>query len=266
MKNSEKRYGAVDGLKYILMLLVISCHYYNSLAFSDDNLPHFLGSDFFFHYSYLAVEIFFLISGFFMAYTIRRKENSLSYFIKKRIKRLYPLAIISTVFICLIGLLDTIFVHAISLEYDIWTLFLSVTGMTRWLSNEIWIYNGPLWYIQILVLCEIFLFVIYFKKMNRSGNVLEAYILIAYVGLELKIVNLNIPFVNESVMLGMFNYFLGATLYECTRRKINWKNISIIFAIISLIILGIGIRDNSAEHIGNFQLCVSFIISPVYFE
>lgn len=259
----KKKYGSVEGLKYILMLLVITCHYYNSLAFTDDSLPQFTGSFLLFHYSYLAVELFFLISGFFMANSIQTREENLTSFVARRIKRLYPLSIISTLILLLVGLSDSLFFHVIGLKYDAWRLFLSLTGMTVWFSKKIQIYNGPLWYVQVLLLCEILLHIVYTKRKNRTY--LLACVLIVFASLGIKMLNLEVPFLNESIMRGVFNYFLGVTLFECTKRQMNWKLIASVSFAVSIAILSVGILENSVEHIGNFQLCVSFIISPAFF-
>ena len=256
-----KRYRSVDGLKYILILLVVTCHYYNSLAFTDENLPQFIGSIFFFHYSHLAVEIFFMISGFFMIRSLYQKETSFTSFLLQRIKRFYPLAIFSSCIILFVGILSTFFTHAIGQKYTIWTIFLSLTGITRWLSTTEPIYNGPLWYIQVLLLCEIILYCTYYYV--KKPFFLGASVFIMFINLGLKILNLDIPFFNESIARGIFNYFLGVILYQFTMStNINWKYISSFFVAVSIIIIFIGIIENSTKHIGNLQLCVSFIISP----
>ena len=255
------RYKSVDGLKYILMLLVITCHYYNSLAFNDENLPKFIGSSFLFHYSFLAVEVFFLISGFFMVKSISTKNLPFFVFLIQRIKRLYPLAIFSTCIIFPIEMYGTL-IHAFEQKYSVWTMFLSLTGMTKWLSTTEPVYNGPLWYIQVLLLCEILLYLTY--SFIKKPSFFEACVFIVFISLGFKICNLNIPFLNESISRGIFNYFLGVVLYQyiisSTRIKLNY--VALFFAFISILIIFIGIFENSTKHIGNLQLCVSFIISP----
>ena len=55
----KKELGAINGLKYLLMMCIVSGHYYNSFALTEEALPHYRGYRLLFYNAHLGVEVFF---------------------------------------------------------------------------------------------------------------------------------------------------------------------------------------------------------------
>jgi peptidoglycan/LPS O-acetylase OafA/YrhL len=93
---NRRRYVFLEGMRGIAALLVIFRH----ISVSGNDYPNP------FHHSYLAVDLFFLLSGFVIAYAyderLAKGAMSAGEFILRRLIRLYPLFIFSLVF-CLVG-------------------------------------------------------------------------------------------------------------------------------------------------------------------
>ncbi|RYU80475.1 acyltransferase family protein [Hymenobacter persicinus] len=86
--DSTTRYAELDGLRFLASLAVVLLHF----TYSMPRVAH-IGPDFpllgsIFRYGYLGVNLFFMISGFVVLRSARRK--SLPQFIIGRIARLYP--------------------------------------------------------------------------------------------------------------------------------------------------------------------------------
>ena len=97
---NNKRYEILDGMRGIAALLVLTRHTTEFWTFT-------------LHHSYLAVDLFFLLSGFVLAssYDISLRDRVLSVrrFIFLRLIRLYPLFLVSVACFLLLFLIDKVF-------------------------------------------------------------------------------------------------------------------------------------------------------------
>src|SRR5690606_36240232 len=95
----KKHFIALDGLRGIAAIGVVLFHFMEIVApdYRDSFIPH----------SYLAVDFFFCLSGFVIAYSYdsRLEKMGILVFLKRRLIRLHPLVIIGA----LIGLLAFVF-------------------------------------------------------------------------------------------------------------------------------------------------------------
>lgn len=100
MDNHQKsRITILDGLRGVAALFVVSYHLLETFYSSDEHIIN---------HGYLAVDFFFLLSGFVLSYAYNSLwTNGMSYaiFIKKRLIRLHPLVILATV----LGLMSYLF-------------------------------------------------------------------------------------------------------------------------------------------------------------
>jgi peptidoglycan/LPS O-acetylase OafA/YrhL len=96
---AKKHYLVLDGLRGVAAMIIVVFHFMEVIItdFSKNILAH----------GYLAVDFFFCLSGFVVAYAYDDRMKSMGFgsFFKQRLKRLHPLVILGTV----IGLLAFLF-------------------------------------------------------------------------------------------------------------------------------------------------------------
>ncbi len=88
-----QRINKLDGLRGIFSLLVVLFH------LNKNNAPLFIVNNFFVRESYIFVDFFFILSGYVISLSYNDRINSRNdflKFIKKRVIRLYPLLLFST--------------------------------------------------------------------------------------------------------------------------------------------------------------------------
>jgi len=88
--SEPKRIYQIDLFRFIAAFAVVLYHYlYRGYAAGNMSLLRFDGVGEYFRYGYLGVDLFFIISGFVIAFSI--KHLSLRKFFNSRFKRLYPI-------------------------------------------------------------------------------------------------------------------------------------------------------------------------------
>lgn len=99
--QSHPRYEILDGLRGVAAVMVVGYHLFEAIAFaagaSEQQMYH----------GFLAVDFFFILSGFVMGYAYDERWNqmSLTSFIRRRLIRLHPMVVIGV----LIGLASFVF-------------------------------------------------------------------------------------------------------------------------------------------------------------
>lgn len=112
-----KRVKSLDGLRGICCLPIILVHYYgaasaiNEINVRELPLSGVLGP--FFEYGYIFVYVFFWLSGFLCEARYKEKIRTITIFefIKKRMRKLYPMAFVSITLGILISLLQLLFLY-----------------------------------------------------------------------------------------------------------------------------------------------------------
>ncbi len=88
VRISKNRYVNFDGLRGIAILLVVLYHYFYTYHFEGNKYIHDTAL-LLFKYGSLGVQLFFIISGFVISFTLHKSKNLL-YFAIARFSRLYP--------------------------------------------------------------------------------------------------------------------------------------------------------------------------------
>lgn len=99
---------SISGLKALCTIGIILFHYYVYLCNRDENMIPAKVAKFFWKNGDLYVSLFFLISGFLLAFNYKDKiENySLSQFVKVRFIRMYPSLFIITLVSAILSILE----------------------------------------------------------------------------------------------------------------------------------------------------------------
>ena len=169
-RNTQQHFSALDGLRGIAALVVLALH-----ALTPFNLDYFLP------HAALAVDFFFLLSGFVIGYAYEHRllaNLTVTGFIRIRLIRLYPLILVGTVFGFLVFCLKGVFEHhaaesgftmVVALACSIFMLPTSLIHDQGW--ESIYPFNPPAWSLFF----EIVINVIYALVLRRlSGRAFKA--------------------------------------------------------------------------------------------
>ncbi len=264
---AKERFLNVDFLRFICAVMIFLFHYYRPYRLG------LLGGCFnefrtITETSYIAVPFFFIIAGFFLAYTFN-KNLSVIDFIKKKIIRLWPLLAFTFVLMFLADIVGAI-KHFNLYPNILSLLFLENAGVTfKWGDF------GWSWFLSVLFFVSIFYFYIfkYFKKTSFnfwiSILVLIGYTFIVHInhgnlGFSLKG---TINIYNTGLVSGLSGMGLGYLVHEFymylkSQPFVNSIKSAITYTIIEGLLLGF-IVYNTMLHKLKFDNKIIMIVAFV---
>ena len=91
--DSKPHYNILDGLRGAAALMVVWYHVFEGFAFAEGSAIDV------FNHGYLAVDFFFMLSGFVISYAYDDRWNKMSMgdFFKRRLVRLHPMIVMGAV-------------------------------------------------------------------------------------------------------------------------------------------------------------------------
>lgn len=185
--DTKPHYELLDGLRGVAALLVICYHIFEGFATSPLDQK--------FNHGYMAVDFFFILSGFVIGYAYddrwKKKTLTLKSFFKRRLIRLHPMvimgAVLGAVSYCLQGMVKwdgTQVPFTMILIAFVLNLFLLPvvpgTGADVRGNNEMFPLNGPSWSLFFEYIGNI-LYALFIR--NFSTRALTALVVIAGAGL-----------------------------------------------------------------------------------
>lgn len=243
----KQNFQSLDSVKLIAIVLIVIYHYnVHDLGYSDYIYP-LKGNPFIDLLSergYLLVEVLFMISGFLICHgylnRIKNGEVSFSQFIVKRLKKLYPLFIISTVLMCLVDVFHRSLTGKFVFNlYHTSQLILNVLFIqTGWLGRDT-SGNHIAWYLSVLFFCYILFYVTIIRIDDKDFY--TAIIIYIMVGLSCMVLNLNYPIFNSFMGRGVACFSIGIIIYKLNNLLIDrLKEILCILGLASLGVIGGG--------------------------
>lgn len=222
---------------------------------------------------WMLTDLFFILSGmtFITAYGKKIAEGKMSFgnFINNRIKRLFPMMMISTIAMTIMEYMHYFCRGGWWLsEANIWNVFISIIGMPTGWFNMGYIINMPIWYISILFQCYIiaYIFVRIISKYRCSQYILFIPIVfnlsIEYSG----IVNTNFLLVNMFSTRGIKAFFIGIILMvvlEKYSRLIESYRKGLLACAYTILLLIYALYKEFGDAIfGNLLYVLVFIVYP----
>lgn len=216
----HSRYAYLDGIRGIAAILVLTRHTEAFWNFS-------------FYRSYLAVDLFFILSGFVIANAYDKKLNSNEISIKKfvftRIIRIYPVYFLSTIICSLILLKITLSGSTTNYSSISNTLFIIafsffIIPSIAQNSTALFPINGPYWSLFYELIAN-FLYATIRKKLNTKILVIGIVLFLVSLCIGAAINrNLNIGFTwgTVSIVLGFSRAMFGILLGLLLHRHINF--------------------------------------------
>lgn len=201
----------------ILAALTIAC----LLHYHDHFIPSY-GIDYPIHnnillwwslYGYVLVELFFMLSGvlFFYAYFERIRGGAYCFneFFSKRLLRVWPLCATSTLVMYMLQFVYDRFLGgtwSICGTLDVWSLVRNFLFCGNSYGTAL---NGPLWYVNVLLICYVIAFILT-RFYDKCG--IYVYLLPIILGIGIKTMNLDIYLLNLSTARGYICFFVGVLL------------------------------------------------------
>lgn len=247
-KPIPPRLSSLDGLRGILALIVCLHHYGNVCIVLGYQFPDII-PEFIYVYGYLAVEFFFMLSGFSMAlnhYEVKN-ENFIKY-IRRRMRNIYPPYVFAFLLTAILLVSRHIYSYVTGIiltdrHYDVWHIILTLTlSSSGWIEDTFNPYVGNGWFICVLLLCYI---LFYFVRIVRQKSiaifrgVCVVLAMLGHIGLNQ---NSYIPFLNPTAGRGILSFWIGVLLYELyntvLQRKIKIAAYINCFILLVILLLG----------------------------
>ena len=207
--------------------------------------------------------MFFILSGFLFSYSYRERIRagtiSFKTFLLRRLKKLYPLYIITNAAALILAVMQYD-ISAMTLKKTAFTILLQVGGgLERGVP-----YNSPTWFVSALFVCYIAFFAVafYAKKPTQYNCAIVFGIAWGYM---LMGADLAIPFCYPENGLAFLCFFIGCGLAELypliTRQMHKWLRPASFLVLVSSVILlfRYGVEIIS----GGFPVACAFVLCPL---
>lgn len=249
MSNSKrKNFTALNIAKGIIIWMAVFLH---SRDFFNDSIRAF---DILNNWVCLVVNPFFFISsGFGMIYAYRNRilDTGFFSFMIKRLKKIYPMYLITTIIMFLFTI-KADGLGAIKPLDVIQNLLLMTSG---WFRNIV-PYNIPAWFFSVLMLMYVLFWLV--ERIFKKKDV-YVYIVLTIAGLFLMYKRLNIPFLYYEDGFGVAGFSIGALIGVFYLKYCNSKNgelINIMAAVIMTLLTAAvmmftpsGMKNVFSEHL-----------------
>ncbi len=259
---------SISGLKALSTIGITLFHYYIYLCNRDENVIPIKFAKFFWKNGDLYVALFFLISGFLLAFNYKEKieSYSLSLFLKRRFLKMYPSIIIITLISAILTAIEVHIVGGINEgPFSLYKLLLSLCMMSMGWVYNVYPYDGVLWYINVLFLVTIIWYIICCaKKINPSVYKPMCFIMVI-VGLCCMKYNVDIPFLYFQNGQGYISFFIGVLLCDVYKEKGFRKNIVVVLFYTVVLFLVLGKLYGYKNILGNVTMTYYTFVSPVLF-
>lgn len=158
----KHQYKNIYFLRFIFILMIVFCHIFKCVP----ELTASINSG-----GALGVEFFFILGGFFFAYTLDLNQTAFEY-IKKRVTRLYSVIAFYALGCFLFDILNIEIAPGGTYGRIFQLLLLDGTGLNKGL------YYGVSWFVSALVFSSLFLFYLYKSCPKKIANLLLAVIVL----------------------------------------------------------------------------------------
>jgi peptidoglycan/LPS O-acetylase OafA/YrhL len=236
----QRKYS-LDFLKITATTFILFHHYQQYIGRSTDGL-NFVDGKFYFGYM---VELFFILSGFFMFPYVDRIYKGLTFkeFYIPRIKRLVPMLALTAVAFQAFAFIYYLKYHMLEgffNDMQLWDLVVASVGMQKgWVFADTIFINNPAWYISVLLLCYLifYLGVAVCRKLGTSSR----YFFLAMImwGIIINTYDIRVAFTNAYTARGYISFFTGLMLatYIYDRTTSIKENVASVFIVVTLSLL-----------------------------
>lgn len=206
--------------------------------------------------------MFFILSGFLLSYGYRERIRggliSFRAFLQRRLKKLYPLYLITNAAALILAVIRY-GISAVNLKKIAFTILLQMGCLDQGVP-----YNSPTWFVSALFVCYILFFFIafYAKKPTQYDFAIVIGIVYGYTLLD---ANLSIPYCYPGNGLAFMCFFIGCGLAELypllNQKKHRWLRPTsfLVVAVSFFLIFRYGVDIIS----GGFRTACAFLLCPL---
>ena len=216
----------IDGIRGILALMVAASHFYGSITGYSPNRP-LIGAS-------LAVDFFFLLSGYVLTHQLNIKPASYQTHIFNRARRLLPLHVLATMLtLCAIwlnhktgGYVPPWFGEITPTLVAVNLLMLTHIGIEKYE-----VINAPAWSISVEFIISAF--VLFPFTQTKNERFAAAFALIAAVtigtlwGWNLRTEQMIAPFLDGGLARGLLGILLGHCIYRWTQKSVQTNRMAL---------------------------------------
>lgn len=261
--TSERSYP-LDFLKILATIIIVFHHFQQTTGITYEGTVNFYYGKFYFGY---VVELFFILSGFFMLRYIKKIQSGLSFqeFYLKRAFRLLPLVACSAiVYEVLLEVYHFLYRTSwFDVEVTLFGVLTTSLGIqSGWAFSNPSV-NNPVWYISVLLLC----YAVFYLLTRFHGKIPVVYLYLAmiFLGCGICTYGINLPFLNASSARGYYSFFTGVLLaLALDHWKITAKGVCLclfnIVLIVGLIIVKYAYVERDLVFLLTFVLYPSIIV------
>lgn len=233
-----KHLYSLDVLRGVAALVIVLVHWFYfleldaSVPFRMQDQPFYSLFGIFYNYGWLAVDLFFSLSGFVFYWlygdAIRNnKVSALSFFVM-RFSRLYPLHFATFLFVLIVQLFVRFKTGSVFgfENIDPFYAVLNVFMLNSWLFDNEHSFNGPAWSLSVEAFLYILFFFVslYFKRRYLVGACI---VLIGLVLIQ----------VSSDMGRGLFSFFIGGLTFWVYQRIASsryLKSVSLLFVVLAV--------------------------------
>jgi peptidoglycan/LPS O-acetylase OafA/YrhL len=249
------RYSALDGVRGIAALIVAFIWHYQ--IFSPEIYPFSKILYWPYHFGWIMVDLFFILSGFifFNIYGEKISNGKLHFkeFAVLRFSRLYPLHWLALIIVFAIQVFRRVLIFPSFHQFyslDIGLLLLNIPMLQNGWITTTFSYNGPSWSISIEIMMYLLFFAVFYHSEFTKKYVVYCLLLICF-GSVMTFSGQNTAFFNGQVSRGLIGFFIGCITGEiynyCNKNKkiglifTGFCSVAVVFLIIFPVIYGYGI-------------------------
>lgn len=259
--TTKPHYPILDGLRGVAAVMVVIFHYFEAHTVENYALNPF-------HHAYLAVDFFFLLSGFVMgyAYDDRMKQMNNWTFFKIRLIRLHPLVVLAAVYGVLAAWINPYSgLHGASVMKVLGILLIAITVLPTpdiRGGGETHSYNSPCWSLLQEYVANI-LFAVLGKRLNKR----DLAILVLLFGVMLTATAVTVGHLSDgwgystlwiAAVRMLFSFFAGILLFRMDKLiRLPWA-----FSLCSLLLVVIFLSPYF-KHNGLYEAACAIVAFPL---
>jgi peptidoglycan/LPS O-acetylase OafA/YrhL len=214
-----ERFKALDGVRGTAALIVAFVWHYQH--FAPEAYPFSKILYWPYHYGWIMVDLFFIISGFvfFNMYARKITERALSKtdFFILRFSRLYPLHWFMLIVVTVVKIIRKCLTGSGFFVYYNNNLFFFLQNILSiqngWLQTD-YSFNGPSWSVSVEIMMYIVFFLVFYYSVGSNKKSCVCGLLLIYLGLMMYVSGRNWPFFNNQIGRGLMGFFIGCTVGE----------------------------------------------------
>lgn len=215
-----RRIHHIDGIRGILALMVAASHFYGSITGYSSDRP-LIGAS-------LAVDFFFLLSGYVLTHQLNIKPITYQNHILNRIRRLLPLHVLATIltlFVLWLNSKTNGYVPPWFGEVTPTLVAINLLMLTHIGIEKFEVINAPAWSISVEFLISAFVLFPFTRAKNEGFA--AAFVLIAAIAIgnlwnwNLRSEQMIAPFLNGGLTRGLMGILLGHCIYRWTQKPIQ---------------------------------------------